>query len=102
MFLFEVGAHCVAYTNGHVEYPIFFFFCHFYYRNDRERTRNFTRIFETSADKVLKKTICYQCYLCVKIALIAKGVFFKTLSRSIYKSCMIKGSGQGVLKRKNY
>ena len=31
-------------------------------------------------------------------------VFFlsKTLSRSIYTSFMIKGGGQGVLKRKNY
>ena len=39
----------------------------------------------------------------VKIALIiAKWVFFKTLSGSIYNSFMIKGGGQGVLKRKNY
>ena len=32
----------------------------------------------------------------------AIGSFFKTLSRSIYTSVMIKGGGQGVLKRKNY
>ena len=39
----------------------------------------------------------------VKIALIiAKWVFFKTLSGSIYTSFMIKGGGQGVLKRKYY
>ena len=32
--------------------------------------------------------------------LIANKVFFKTLSRSIYTSFIIKGGGQGVLKRK--
>ena len=37
---------------------------------------------------------------CVKIALIADSFFFKILSRSIYTSLMVKGSGQGVLKRK--
>ena len=35
-------------------------------------------------------------------ALIANSVFFKTLSKSIYTSNMIKGGGQGGLKRKNY
>ena len=38
----------------------------------------------------------------VKRALIANSIFFKTLSKSIYTSNMIKGGGQGVLKRKNY
>ena len=38
----------------------------------------------------------------VKIALIANRVSFKTLSRSIYTSFMIKGGSQGVLKRRNY
>ena len=37
-----------------------------------------------------------------KRALIADSVFFKTLSNSIYTSNMIKGGGQGGLKRKNY
>ena len=32
----------------------------------------------------------------------ANSVFFKTLSKSIYISNMIKGGGQGGLKRKNY
>ena len=32
----------------------------------------------------------------------ANSVFFKTLSKSIYTSNMIKGGGQGGLKRKNY
>ena len=36
----------------------------------------------------------------VKIALIANRVFFKTLPRSVKMSCMTKGHGQGVLKRK--
>ena len=40
-------------------------------------TLHLTLIFESSAGKVLKKTICYQCYLCVKIALIAKGIFLR-------------------------
>ena len=38
----------------------------------------------------------------VKRALMANSVFFKTLSKSIYTSNMIKGGGQGGLKRKNY
>ena len=38
----------------------------------------------------------------VKRALIANSVFFKTLSKSIYTSNMIKGTGQGGLKRQNY
>ena len=38
----------------------------------------------------------------VKRALIANSIFFKTLSESIYTSNMIKGGGQGGLKRKNY
>ena len=38
----------------------------------------------------------------VKIALIAKRVFFKTLPRSVKTSFMTKGHGQGVLKCKNY
>ena len=38
----------------------------------------------------------------VKTSLIANMGFFKTLSRSIYTSFMIKGGGQDVLKRKNY
>ena len=37
----------------------------------------------------------------VKRALIANSVFFKTLSKSIHISNMIKGGGQGGLKRKN-
>ena len=37
---------------------------------------------------------------CVKIALVANRVFFKTLSRNIYTRFMITGSGQGVIKRK--
>ena len=32
----------------------------------------------------------------------AKSVLFKTLSKSIYTCNMIKGGGQGGLKRKNY
>ena len=36
----------------------------------------------------------------VKRALIANSVFFKTLSKSIYTSNMIKGGRQGGLKRK--
>ena len=36
----------------------------------------------------------------VKTALIANRVFFKTLSRTIYTSFMIKGGGQGVLNAK--
>ena len=32
----------------------------------------------------------------------ANSVFFKTLFKSIYISNMIKGGGQGGLKRKNY
>ena len=32
----------------------------------------------------------------------ANSVFFKTLSKSINTSNMIKGGGQGGLKRKNY
>ena len=32
----------------------------------------------------------------------ANNVFFKTFSESIYTSNMIKGGGQGGLKRKNY
>ena len=35
---------------------------------------------------------------CVKIALTANRVFFQTLPRSIYKSFMIKGSGQGMIR----
>ena len=35
-------------------------------------------------------------------AMIANSVFFKTLSKSIYTSNMIKAGGQGGLKRKNY
>ena len=35
-------------------------------------------------------------------ALMANSVFFKTLSKSINTSNMIKGGGQGGLKRKNY
>ena len=38
----------------------------------------------------------------VKIALIANKAFFKSLSRSICTSFMIKGGRQGVLKCKNY
>ena len=38
----------------------------------------------------------------VKRALIANSVFFKTLSKSIYTSNMIKGGGQGGLKCKKY
>ena len=38
----------------------------------------------------------------VKRALIVNSVFFKTLSNSIYTSNVIKGGGQGGLKRKNY
>ena len=38
----------------------------------------------------------------VKRALIANSVFFKTLSKSIFTSNMIKGGDQGGLKRKNY
>ena len=38
----------------------------------------------------------------VKRALIANGVFLKTLSKSIYTSNMINGGGQGGLKRKTY
>ena len=37
----------------------------------------------------------------VKIALIANGVFLKTLPRSVKTSFMTMGHGQGVLKRKN-
>ena len=40
--------------------------------------------------------------LLVKRALMANSVFFKTFSKSIYTSNMIKGGGQGGLKRKNY
>ena len=38
----------------------------------------------------------------VQTALIAKSVFFKTLSKSIYTSNMIKGGGHGGLERKNH
>ena len=38
----------------------------------------------------------------VKVALIAKRVFFKTLPRSVNTSFMATGHGQGVLKRKHY
>ena len=38
----------------------------------------------------------------VKRALMANSVFFKTLFKSIYTSNMVKGGGQGGLKRKNY
>ena len=41
-------------------------------------------------------------YSCVKIALIGNRVFFKTLSSSVYATFIIRGSGQGVLKCKNY
>ena len=37
-----------------------------------------------------------------KRALMANSVFFKTFSKSIYTSNMIKGGGQGGLKHKNY
>ena len=39
---------------------------------------------------------------CKKIALIVNRVFFKTFSRSIATSFMIRASGQGVLTCKNY
>ena len=32
----------------------------------------------------------------------ANSIFFKALSKSIFSSNMIKGGGQGGLKRKNY
>ena len=38
----------------------------------------------------------------VKRALIANSFFLKILSKSIYTSNLIKGGGQGGLKRKNY
>ena len=47
--------------------------------------------------QVLEKTL-----FAINRALMANSVFFKTLSKSIYTSNMIKGGGQGGLKRKNY
>ena len=63
--------------------------------------------------KKKKRPIRYQGYLLEKTLLAinvifskdsidSEWVFFKTMSRSIYTSFMIKGGGQGVLKRKNY
>ena len=53
--------------------------------------------------QVLEKTLfAINAVFLVKRALIANSVFFKTLSKSIYTSNMIKGGGQGGLKRKNY
>ena len=51
--------------------------------------------------QVLEKTL-FAINAIVKTALIANSVFFKTLSKSIYTSNIIKGGGQGGLKRKNY
>ena len=52
-----------------------------------------------TSEQVLEKTLFA---IDTKVALIVNRVFFKTLSRSIYTSYMIKGGGQGVLKRKKY
>ena len=51
--------------------------------------------------QVLEKTLFAINAIFSKRALIANSVFFKTLSKSIYTSNMIKGGGQGGLKRKN-
>ena len=51
--------------------------------------------------QVLEKTLFAIDAIFSKRALIANSVFFKTLSKSIYTSNMIKGGGQGGLKRKN-
>ena len=50
--------------------------------------------------QVLEKTLF--AINVINRALMANSVFFKTLSKSIYTSNMIKGGGQGGLKRKNY
>ena len=57
----------------------------------RHKTR-----FDTSGQGFTKDPIRYQC------SLIANRIFFKTLPRSVKTSFMMKGHGQGVLKRKNY
>ena len=51
--------------------------------------------------QVLEKTL-FAINAILNRALMANSVFFKTLSKSIYTSNMIKGGGQGGLKRKNY
>ena len=52
--------------------------------------------------QVLGKTLFAINASLVKRTLMANSVFFKTLSKSIYTSNMVKGGGQGGLKRKNY
>ena len=59
-------------------------------------------LFAINAIFSLEKTLVAINAIFSKKALIANSVFFKIVSKSIYTSNLIKGCGQGGLKRKNY
>ena len=73
----------------------------FAFKNALTSALNHKTCIKTSG-QILEKTLFAINAIFSKVALKANRVLFKTLTRSIYTSFMLKGGDQGVLKRKNY